>query len=235
MTTSRLAILLAVLLAGMSSIFLLPRQIGFQPVGVEMELPKMVGGWYGTAIDVTEKEKLVLGEGTEFARKVYRNGRGYEIVASIVLSGQDMNTSIHRPERCLPAQGFSIINKNAVPMPLAGRDPLRATRLLNVRNVTDAGGKSVSLFNVTYYWFEGHTDATGSHLMRTWFDMRDRLLHGYNQRWAYLTVAAQLPPGSDRDPAIERTIDAWMQEFITQLLPKIEKAEAAASPALATS
>ena len=28
------------------------------------------------------------------------------VQASIVLSGHDLNDSIHRPERCLPAQGF---------------------------------------------------------------------------------------------------------------------------------
>ena len=103
MITKRLTILLAVLLGGMSSIFLLPKQLGFQPVGIEMGLPKMVGGWYGRDIDVSQKERDVLGSGTDFARKIYRNGRGYEITASIVLSGQDMNTSIHRPERCMPA------------------------------------------------------------------------------------------------------------------------------------
>ncbi len=224
MTTNRLFILLAVLLAGLSSIFLLPKQLGFQPVGVEMELPKMVGGWYGTDIAVSEKEIQVLGEGTEFARKVYRNGRGYEIVASVVLSGQDMNTSIHRPERCLPAQGFSVIDKTTVPVPQSDGDPLRTTRLLNVRAVPTQDAGTISLYNVTYYWFAGHNDSTGSHFKRTWYDMRDRLVHGYNQRWAYLTVAAQLPPGSESNPEVEKVIDGWMQDFIKTLLPKIEKA-----------
>ena len=113
----------------MSSIFLLPKQLGFQPVGIDLELPKMVGGWYGTDLAVSEKERIVLGEGTEFARKSYRNGRGYEIVASIVLSGQDMNTSIHRPERCMPAQGFTVIDKRSVPLALPGHELLRVTRL----------------------------------------------------------------------------------------------------------
>jgi EpsI family protein len=223
MTTKRLAILLAVLLGGLSSIFLLPHQLGFQPVGIGLELPKMVGGWYGTDMAVSEKEKQVLGEGTEFARKSYRNGRGYEITASIVLSGQDMNTSIHRPERCLPAQGFTVIDKRAVPISQAGRGALRTTRLQNVRNIPAAEGAPTALYNITYYWFAGHTEATGSHFARTWFDVRDRLVHGYNQRWAYLTVAAALPAGAEQDPRIERTVDDWMQEFIRQLLPKIDK------------
>jgi Protein of unknown function (DUF3485) len=223
MTTSRLAILLAVLLAGLSSVFLLPQQLGFQPVGITLELPKMVGNWYGRDLGVSEKERSVLGKETEFARKIYNNPGLFEIVASIVLSGQDMNTSIHRPERCMPAQGFTIIDKRAVPISLPNRGLLRVTRLENVRNVPVSDGAPVSSYNLTYYWFVGHTEATGSHFERTWFDVRDRLLHGYNQRWAYITVAAQLPPGAENDPKIERTVDEWVQDFIKQLLPKIQK------------
>ena len=223
MTTSRLAILLAVLLAGLSSVFLLPHQLGFQPVGITLDLPKMVGGWYGKDLAISEKERTVLGKETEFARKSYSNGVGYEIVASIVLSGQDMNTSIHRPERCMPAQGYTIIDKRSVPVNLPERGLLRVTRLENVRTVAAGDGAPLSLYNVTYYWFVGHTDATGSHFERTWLDVKDRLVHGYNQRWAYITVAANLPPGAENDPKTERMIDEWVQDFIKQLLPKIQK------------
>lgn len=223
MTTNRLAILLAVVLAGMSSIFLLPHQLGFQPVGIELDLPKMVGGWYGTDLAVSAKEQQVLGEGTEFARKSYRNGRGYEIVASIVLSGQDMNTSIHRPERCLPAQGYTVIDKRSVPIALPGHGPLQVSRLQNVRNVPAGESAPLALYSIMYYWFVGHNDATGSHAMRTWYDVRDRLIHGYNQRWAYLTVTAQLPPGAEQHEEVQRVVDEWMQEFIKQLMPKIQK------------
>jgi EpsI family protein len=225
MTTSRLAILLAVLLAGLSGIFLLPQQLGFQPVGITLDLPKMVGGWYGTDLAVSEKERIVLGEGTEFARKSYRNGRGYEIIASIVLSGQDMNTSIHRPERCLPAQGYTVIDSRSVPLALPDRGLLRVTRLENVRSQTGGEGGPTT-YSLMYYWFAGHTETTGSHFTRTWFDVRDRLLHGYNQRWAYITVSAQLPPGAEKDPKVERVVDEWTQDFIKQLLPKIQKRDA---------
>lgn len=223
MTTSRLAILLAVLLAGMSSIFLLPHQLGFQPVGINLDLPKMVGGWYGRDLEVSQQERYVLGPGTEFSRKAYQNGIGYEIVASVVLSGQDMNTSIHRPERCMPAQGYTVINKRSVPVVVPERGAIHVTRLQNVRNEPTENGPAISRYNVTYYWFVGHTDATGSHVTRTWLDVRDRLIHGYNQRWAYITVSAQLPPGAEQDPKTERVIDDWMQDFIKQLLPKIQK------------
>jgi EpsI family protein len=225
MTTKRLAILLAVLLLGLGSVYLLPRQLGFQPVGITLELPKMVGGWYGKDLEVSQKERIVLGEdkGTQFARKSYHNGVGYEIIASIVLSGEDMSRSIHRPERCMPAQGFTVIDNRSVPVVLPGRGTLHVTRLQNVRNVAAENGTPLSLYNVTYYWFVGHTDATGSHLVRTWLDMKDRLVHGYNQRWAYITVAAQIPPGAEHDARTGQVIDDWMKDFIKELLPKIQK------------
>jgi hypothetical protein len=69
MTTSRLAILLAVLLAGLSSIYMLPKGQQEQPVGIDLELPKMVGGvWYGRDLAVSDLERDTLGEGTEFSR-----------------------------------------------------------------------------------------------------------------------------------------------------------------------
>jgi hypothetical protein len=99
MTTKRLAILLAVMLGGMSSVALLPRQLGFQPVGIELALPEFLGEWWGHDAEVTEKERTTLGYDTEFARKNYTNGGNGQILTSIVLAGQDMMTGIHRPER----------------------------------------------------------------------------------------------------------------------------------------
>ena len=225
MTTKRLFILLAVLLAGLGSVLVLPKQLGFQPVGVKLELPKMVGIWYGEETAISQKERDVLGAETEFARKTYHNARGDLITASIVLSGQDMNTSIHRPERCLPAQGFTVISKRPAAVALRDQPALQATRLLNVRNIpTEEGGVPTSNYNLTYYWFIGHNDMTGSHFARTWYDIRDRLLHGYNQRWAYLTVAASLPPNAMENPRIEQTMDEWLQAFIKQLLPQVQVA-----------
>lgn len=225
MTTKHLAILLAVLLAGMGSVYLLPKQLGFQPSGVEMNLPKMVGVWYGRDIEVTKKERDVLGEdvGTQFARKAYHNGAGFEIIASVVLSGEDMSRSIHRPERCLPAQGFTVIDKSVVPVALGDRGMIRVTRLQNVHSVPQENGQPLSLYNYTYYWFVGHTTTTDSHIVRTWLDMKDRLLYGYNQRWAYITVAAQLPLGGEQDPQTQKVIDGWIKDFIKQLVPKIQK------------
>ena len=234
MTTKRLAILLAVLLGGMGSLHVLPKQHSFdQPRGVTLELPRMVGGtWYGRDLEVSDRERGGLGLGTEFARKTYTNARGDEIQASIVLSGRDMNTSIHRPEWCLPAQGWTIAESQSAVIPLADRGALSATRLSNMRLLRDPAtgatipgrdGQPLSLRNLDYYWFVGYTGATGSHFRRNCMDITDRLIHGYNQRWAFVMVMANVTEGFRADGLTSEQTDALLQEFIKKLVPAIHQ------------
>ena len=223
MTTSRLAILLAVLLGGMSTVFLLPKQLSYQPVGIDLALPEYIGEWLGTDLEISDRERQVLGAETEFARKSYTNGRGDELQVSIVLGGQDMNTSIHRPERCLPAQGWTVTNKSLASVVLPGEGSLNATRLHNLRNITGPDDKPLPIYSLNYYWFTGHSDVTGSHFERTLIDVKDRVLRGYNQRWAYITVAGTITKDLKRFGRSEKEVDALIRDFIKQLAPKIHK------------
>lgn len=221
MTTKRPLILLSVLVAGMSLVFLLPKIPNSQPLGINLDLPPQIGEWYGEDQAVTEKEIAVLGAETKFSRKVYSNPQGDQILVSIVLGGEDMNTSIHRPERCLPAQGWTIIDSSRVAIPLndAGQDVLKVTRLHNERPFQDRDGRKFNLYNLNYYWFVGCTDTTASHFRRTYFDIRDRLLRGYNQRWAYVTVAIMLNNKNRSD----QDADLQVKTFIQALVPKVHK------------
>lgn len=233
MTTSRLAILFAVLLGGLSIVFLLPKQIRRQPVGIELELPKMVGGvWYGRDQEVGDGERQTLGFDTEFSRKLYTNARGDEILASIVLAGQDMNTSIHRPEWCLPAQGWTIAGSSQSAVPLRGSPPLTTTRLFNIRMprdkqtdkpITNAKGETLVVKNVDYYWFVGYDGVTASHLSRNLIDITDRLLHGYNQRWAFVMVAATVTDNIRQGGLDEKETDEMLRSFIASLVPAIHR------------
>jgi EpsI family protein len=233
MTTSRLAILLAVLLAGLSSVFLLPKQATFdQPTGVDLTLPQMVGVWYGRDLQVGEAEHNALGWETEFSRKTYNDARGNEIQATVVLAGRDMNTSIHRPEWCLPSQGWTIAESGKKTIDLDGRGALVATRLSNMRFIPDSktgkpmlgnDGNPFVLRNLDYYWFVGHNNLTESHLGRNLIDIRDRLLKGYNQRWAFVTVTANVTAGLQRNGLTEAQTDEMLQQFIKKLVPLTHK------------
>ena len=218
MTTSRLAILLAVLLGGLSGIFLLPKQLGFQPVGIRLALPETLGEWWGHELAITQQEHDVLGPETEFSRKDYENMRGDHVLVSIVLAGQDMMTSIHRPERCLAAQGweFKPGGERFVKVPNHGVVPV--TRIHNHRIV-----KGELVENICNYWFVGNADLTASHLERVWMDSRDRLFGGYVQRWAMVMISADITKGRVKFGRDEAQTDELLDGFVKLLAPAIQK------------
>jgi hypothetical protein len=172
--------------------------------------------WHGAPMPVSEEEHRMLAADTEFAKKRYylsdvdtkkplisdpRLANFAELLAvqaSIVLSGHDLNDSIHRPERCLPAQGFKelkleprILKTDQGDVPITR---IRAYTEIKDPNtgdfVLDANGRPVRLQHVFYYWFVGSHTVTSDHYHRTLTDMRDRLVGGYDQRWAYVLLGS---------------------------------------------
>ena len=70
-----------------------------------MDLPETLGGFSGKVIAATPGEIATLPADTQIVRREYLDSAGDRIMASIVLSGGEKR-SIHRPEVCLPAQGW---------------------------------------------------------------------------------------------------------------------------------
>ena len=227
MNIKRLAALQLVLLGGLGSVFLIPKDVKIQPAAIDQSLPEFVGNWEGVDQPVTQLERDVLGSDTRFVRKLYSAGTD-QIHVSIVFSGADMNTSIHRPERCLPSQGWTIANSKTVSVPLS-TGVLRATRLENIRSMSIENGQPVNVRSLNYYWFVGHSDATPSHYERTWIDIRDRLLKGRNQQWAYVMVASTITQGLAIFGRDERQTDDLLREFIRELVPQLHRAPNIAS------
>src|ERR1044071_3378464 len=163
----------------------------------------------------------MLATATEFARKLYTDAAGNSIYVSIVLSGADLDNSIHRPERCLPAQGWTIADTRSLEVPLNDGKKLEVTRLHDVRQAPLRSGEMVSVYNLNYYWFVGYHHLTASHLKRTMIDIQDRVFKGYNQRWAYITVAADITKGFVPFGLNEAETDAMLRDFIRQIFPEI--------------
>ena len=221
MTTKRLTILLLTFVVGLSGVFFLPVSGKSEPVGIKLFLPEYVGKWYGVDQPVTERERQVLAADTEFARKLYTDGSGNSIFVSIVLSGHDLDNSIHRPERCLPAQGLTIADSRRLKIDIPANGKLEVTRLHNVREYPTRDGKTVPVFHLDYYWFVGYQHLTASHLARTLLDIQDRVVKGYNQRWAYVTIASQITEGLVAFGRSEQQTDAMIQDFIQRLYPQL--------------
>jgi EpsI family protein len=228
MITKRLFAVELLLVVGLSAIFILPKAPKTSPVGISLKLPIWVDGWIGEDAAVTPRELEVLAKDTQFARKTYTSPAGDKIFVSIVLSGDDMTTSIHRPERCLPAQGWSLQDTSACSVRVGNSASLATTRLSNLREVKARDNQRIMLHNLTYYWFVGYHEMTPSHFTRTVFDLRDRVLRGYNQRWAYVTVAAMVTRGIARPERSEQETDAMIEQFIGKLAPRLQRPDGAA-------
>jgi len=71
-----------------------------------------------------------------------------------------------------------------------GEKQLPARRLLSVQEIpTDEFGKNVIRRDaVTYYFFVGNQQITENHTKRTLIDIKDRLMKGEAQKWAYISV-----------------------------------------------
>ena len=225
MITKRLATALLVLLIGFGTIYLLPASTKTSPAGIAMTLPNVIGMWFGDDAEVTAREREVLAKDTQFARKTYTGPKGDQIYVSIVLSGDDMTNSIHRPERCMPAQGWAVEDSQKRTIAVGSGSAIEATRLRNRRFIERPDKTRGLLTNLTYYWFVGANDSTASHLMRTGYDVRDRILYGYNQRWAYVTVAAIVTEGWTRNGRSEAETTAMVEEFIRELMPTLKTPE----------
>jgi hypothetical protein len=102
-----------------------------------------------------------------------------------------------------------------LPVPEAPGGQLPVTRLYDMRQVRVPEGKVVDIYNLNYYWFIGYSDITASHFEREYIDIKDRLLHGYNQRWAYVTVAANV------DERNQGRTDEIIEDLIARVYPQI--------------
>lgn len=210
------------LVLGLGMVFLLPKSAKTSPSGIALDLPIWVGPWLGEDAEITQKERELLASDTQFARKTYVSPSHDRVFVSIVMSGEDMTNSIHRPERCLPAQGWNLQSSEHRAVEVRPGKRMEFTRLHSGRPL-EINNRRYILDNVNYYWFIGYNEMTSSHIKRTLYDVRDRILHGYNQRWAYVTVAANVT--SKRS---EADTEAMVEQFIKDLAPKLKKPDGTA-------
>ncbi len=130
-----------------------------------------------------------------------------------------MNSSIHRPERCLPAQGHNNLHSTQRRVILEDGRSLTFTRLVSKSypaSLKDAPIKHIN--HVNYYIFIGHESIETAHLGRTLRDMIDRVLKGYVQRWAYLQIGTYWgePVGVS-----ESVSDEDIKDIIRKVLPHV--------------
>jgi len=220
----KLLIAQVVLGIGLSGIYLLPKTYGIRQSAIIMSLPSLLSDWNYKPSEPSKQVLDSLADDTDYEQGIYyrstpaRIGKLDMISAFIVLSGEDMNNSIHRPERCLLAQGFEILDSRVINIDVGGGSEIPAQRLVSRHSVS--GIKKVS-----YYWFTGAKVITPSHYRRTLTDIWDRLTTGTNQRWAYVTVSSHLNGEHPLATHSEKYTNALITEFIANLFRKIHKVD----------
>lgn len=205
---------------------------------VETRLPDFVGDWSGDTIlfcqseacgsafageeldgvtncpscggmldPVSLGERTLLPRDTVILHRRYRNQAGLTVMVSVVISGQDQR-SIHRPQQCLPAQGYAVQSSKVLRVPLDGGGSLD----LAVLSANRPGSVPV----VFAYWFMGQGHETASHFRRFALMGWETVRRGVRARWTYVSVQLESSAGKDH-------AEQAIQIFVRQLYPLIRK------------
>jgi len=231
MTAWRPYAVLIALLGGALLLTLLGGKVSqVSEAGIVMKLPDRLGEWAGTPAPVTDTERQGLPRDTEFERKFYRDAAGNEIYCSIVLAGKDTR-SIHRPETCLPAQGWEVLDGRYEDVPVNTGGATLRTRALKIKHRRQGEGMDGSVERLYYYWFMGKDRVTASHIQRIVWNSYDRIVHSVNHRWAYITLSATLPRGGSaaENSAKEQAACAAIRGLIGRLFPELTRPDARTS------
>jgi len=208
----------------LSIIGLIPDNPELQESAVSPALPldHELPNWYGIKTQESSVERKSLAADTRFSKAIYRHinpvtGRqeGATINVSIVYSGNDMNSSIHRPERCLPAQGHLNLIGSNTDVELADGRKMPFRRLSSHTPAATAPGQK--LHHIHYYVFVGYDSVHTSHLRRTLQDMYDRFVHGRTQRWAYMQLGTSW---GEETGLSEQQAENYLRALIRVLVPQ---------------
>jgi Protein of unknown function (DUF3485) len=186
-------------------------------VKMDFDLPESVQDFTSKRVPEDKTVLDTLPKDTSFAQRLYTAPDGFWVNANIVLMGMD-RTSIHKPEFCIPGQGWRIDEKERIHLAIAGRHPcqLRVAKWTITNFVQDAGGQKKEVRGLYVFWFVARNEETDNHWQRVWWLTRDLLTTGVLQRWAYISYFAVCEPGKE-DATFER-----MKKLIMTSVPEFQ-------------
>lgn len=167
------------------------------------DIPQKCPVCEGEVRPVSRAELDILPADTQSRKVTYTFDSGDVFTIALVIAGRN-RMSIHRPELCLPSQGFSM-SEREVHMILP--DVPMACFALSRPNRVQPGGFA--------YLFLNSDGATVSNLERVLGDSLDRSLRNRIRRWAMITVSStqynfQTPEG-----------EAALRKFMEQFYPEL--------------
>lgn len=155
----------------------------------DLEFPDRCPDCDQKLFNMARSEKEALPPDTEFVKSAYTNDVGTRLFTSIVLSGTARD-SIHRPQRCLTAQGNAIDGEYTLKIPLEGRDSLNV-RVIKASRMFHTKEGLVPYYSYYAYWFVGQDRETPSHYSRMFWIAWDRVVRSKANRWAYIAISGK--------------------------------------------
>jgi len=226
MTTAiRTAVFLA--LAGMTTALchIFPNAAMNPEAGVVMRLPLYVPGLDSEEVPVSEEEAYWLPDDTESVKRLYypigvpdEMKRWAGLAATLILAGSDKR-SLHRPEVCQTAQGWSIAKREVVKVETGG-GPLEVMDLHLQRKMEGGDGNPVNVRAHYIYWWVGRDVSTPYSWQRLLLSALNNIFRNVNDRWAYPSVMVYvLSDGAKAEAtARERAFD-----FVREYAPTFQK------------
>lgn len=136
-----------------------------------------IAGFTSEPVEVSEAELTVLPADTQFDKRAYRSEDGAQFNVSVVVGGRS-KSSVHRPELCLPAQGFQM------------SDPRHAEVEDIDWHLVTLARRDAPPMGFAYTFFNQAGYRTSSHVKRIFRDVLDRSFLGRIDRWVMVTVYA---------------------------------------------
>jgi len=162
---------------------------------VEILLPDQLPGYVSESLPVTQEELEMLPPDTSFGRRRYVAADGLAVDLSVVVMGGD-RSSLHRPQACLPAQGWMIRTQEVTSVRIAQPHPYDLTfnKLSNDKEwVQD--GRTNRYESLYLYWFVSRNRLAVQRRDWVMSTAKTMITTGRVERWAYVTIAASCPAG----------------------------------------
>jgi hypothetical protein len=181
-------------------------------------LPAELPGYQSEARPQPDIVVNMLPQDTSYGQRIYTADDGFQTLANVVLMGSSRG-SIHKPQICLTAQGWTIndaashVDRVHLEKPFAYDLPVM--RLITSRPV-DVNGQKTTEQGVFVYWFVDADRYTPSHAQRMMWMAHDVLFKSELDRWAYITFFSVCAPGQ------EDATFAQMKKLIATSVPEFQ-------------
>lgn len=162
-------------------------------------LPEKLDGYTSRLQPISTRELNWLPADTLYGRRLYATpDESYAANVTVVLMEKD-RTSIHRPQFCLPANGFDIFKEESIdlPIPLQDGTELKAQLIQANRVIKTDDGQTHQVRALYIYYFVADGQTTNNHAEMLWRISKDLLSTGVTERWGYVSLFTLCMPGQE--------------------------------------